>query len=286
VVDFFFGSVLFGSALRGNAWESLGISTLIPIKEYYKHMGSSVCPKLGLIGFNPFCPFCLLYFYEVFTMTTKSKSVVVQVVAESAKTAQFSLPVAQLSLIDDALEGFFVADSKVFEAKEIIRKSAGSIAKVLGINPDYAHWMGVRDTTIGRMMAMKSSMTEETAKSYWEKVICGALKAEFQLEKPKSVSAEAEKKRKQREAKAKKLEGYTDSQLLEKAKEFGMALEFDKAKEFKDELTRRAKESDAGLVNECKEVRGEIVLRLKSCLNLELLEEIRDMLPPVVIKAE
>ena len=214
------------------------------------------------------------------------EGVVVEVVAESAKTAQFSLPVAQLSLIDDALEGFFKADSMVFNAKEIMRKSAGNIAKVLGINPDYAFWMGVRDTTIGRMMAMKSNMSEETAKSYWEKVICGALKAEFQLEKPKSVSAEAEKKRLQREAKAKKMQGYTDSELLEKATELGKALEFDKAKEFKAELDRRAKESESGLVNQCKEVRGEIVLRLKGCLNLELLEEIRDMLPPVVIKAE
>ena len=214
------------------------------------------------------------------------EGVVVEVVAESAKTAQFSLPVAQLSLIDDALEGFFKADSMVFNAKEIMRKSAGNIAKVLGINPDYAFWMGVRDTTIGRMMAMKSNMTEETAKSYWEKVICGALKAEFQLEKPKSVSAEAEKKRLQREAKAKKMQGYTDSELLEKATELGKALEFDKAKEFKAELERRAKESESGLVNQCKQVRGEIVLRLKGCLNLELLEEIRDMLPEVVIKAE
>jgi len=214
------------------------------------------------------------------------EGVVVEVVAESAKTAQFSLPVAQLSLIDDALEGFFKADSMVFNAKEIMRKSAGNIAKVLGINPDYAFWMGVRDTTIGRMMAMKSNMSEETAKSYWEKVICGALKAEFQLEKPKSVSAEAEKKRLQREAKAKKMQGYTDSELLEKATELGKALEFDKAKEFKAELERRAKESESGLVNQCKQVRGEIVLRLKGCLNLELLEEIRDMLPEVVIKAE
>lgn len=214
------------------------------------------------------------------------EGVVVEVVAESAKTAQFSLPVAQLSLIDSALESFFEADSMVFNAKEIMRKAAGNIAKVLGINPDYAFWMGVRDTTIGRMMAMKSNMSEETAKSYWEKVICGALKAEFQLEKPKSVSAEAEKKRLQREAKAKKMQGYTDSELLEKATELGKALEFDKAKEFKAELERRAKESESGLVNQCKQVRGEIVLRLKGCLNLELLEEIRDMLPEVVIKAE
>ena len=206
------------------------------------------------------------------------EGVVVEVVAESAKTAQFSLPVAQLSLIDDALEGFFKADSMVFNAKEIMRKSAGNIAKVLGINPDYAFWMGVRDTTIGRMMAMKSNMSEETAKSYWEKVICGALKAEFQLEKPKSVSAEAEKKRLQREAKAKKMQGYTDSELLEKATELGKALEFDKAKEFKAELERRAKESESGLVNQCKQVRGEIVLRLKGCLNLELLEEIRNII--------
>ena len=70
------------------------------------------------------------------------EGVIVEVVAESAKTAQFSLPVAQLSLIDDALEGFFKADSMVFNAKEIMRKSAGNIAKVLGINPDYAFWMG------------------------------------------------------------------------------------------------------------------------------------------------
>ncbi len=211
---------------------------------------------------------------------------VVQVVSESTKTAKFSLPVEQLSIIDNALEGFFEADSMVFDAKTIMRKSAGGIAKVLGTAPTYAHWMGVRDVTIGRMMAMRSAMSEDTAKTYWEKVIGGALKAEFHLEKPKSGGAEAEKKRKQREAKAKKLEGFTDSQLLEKAKEFASNLDLDKAKEFKAELERRAKDNNAGLVEECKVVRGEIVARLRGVLNLELLEEIRDMLPEVVIKAE
>jgi len=211
---------------------------------------------------------------------------VVQVVSESTKTAKFALPVEQLDIIDNALEGFFKADSMVFNAKEIMRKSAGGIAKVLGIAPTYAHWMGVRDVTIGRMMAMKSNMSEDTAKTYWEKVIGGSLKAEFQLEKPKSVSAEAEKKRLQREAKAKKLEVFTDSQLLEKAKEFASNLDLDKAKEFKAELERRAKDNNAGLVEECKVVRGEIVSRLRGVLNLPLLEEIRDMLPEVVIKAE
>jgi hypothetical protein len=211
---------------------------------------------------------------------------VVQVVSESTKTAKFALPVEQLSIIDNALEGFFEADSKIFDAKEIMRKSAGGIAKVLGIAPTYTHWMGVRDVTIGRMMAMKSSMSEETAKTYWEKVIGGALKAEFQLEKPKSVSAEAEKKRKQREAEAKKYEKFTDSQLLEKAKECGENLDFDGGKKFKAEIERRNKENNAGLIEECKVVRGEIVSRLRGVLNLELLEEIRDMLPEVVIKAE
>ena len=41
------------------------------------------------------------------------------------------------------------------------------------------------------MMAMRASMSEDTAKSYCEKVICGALKAEFHLEKPKAVNPEA-----------------------------------------------------------------------------------------------
>ena len=214
------------------------------------------------------------------------EGVVVQVVSESAKTAQFSLPVEQLDIIDKALEGFFKADSMVFNAKEIMRKSAGGIATVLGTNPDYAHWMGTRDVTIGRMMAMKSSMSEETAKSYWEKVICGALKAEFHLEKPKSVSAEAEKKRLQREAEAKKYEKFTDSQLAEKAKECGVALKFDEGKKYQAEIERRAKINNAGLVEECKAVRGEIILRLKGVLNLELLEEIRDMLPEPEVKAE
>jgi hypothetical protein len=54
---------------------------------------------------------------------------------------------------------------------------------------------------------------------------------------------------------------------------------------FKAEIKRREKQNNSGLVNECKEVRGEIILRLKGCLNLELLEEIRDMLPEPV-KAE
>ena len=211
---------------------------------------------------------------------------VVQVVGESVKTAQFSLPVDQLEIIDSALEGFFEADHLVFDAKEIMRKSAGSIAKVLGIAPTYTHWMGVRDLTIGRMMAMKSSMSEETAKTYWEKVIAGALKAEFQLEKPKSVSASAEKKRLQREAEAKKYEKFTDSQLAEKAKECGVALKFDEGKKYQAEIERRAKLNNAGLVEECKAVRGEIVLRMKGCLNLELLEEIRDMLPEPEVKAE
>ena len=225
-------------------------------------------------------------------MATKPNTVVnpfegvVQVVSESAKSAQFALPVEQLSIIDKALEGFFEADSKIFDAKEIMRKSAGGIAKVLGINPDYAHWMGVRGISIGRMMAMQSNMSEETAQSYWEKVICGTLKAEFHLEKPKSGGAEAEKKRKQREAEAKKYEKFTDSQLLEKAKECASNLDFDGGKKFKSEIERRNKENNAGLVEECKVVRGEIVARLRGVLNLELLEEIRDMLPEVVIRAE
>jgi len=220
------------------------------------------------------------------TVVNPFEGVVVQVVSESAKSAKFALPVEQLGVIDKALKGFFDADSKIFDAKSIMRKSAESIARVIGASPTYIHWMGVRDVTIGRMMAMQSNMSEDTAKSYWEKVICGTLKAEFQLEKPKSVSAEAEKKRLQREAKAKKLESFTDTQLLEKAKELGLALEFDKAKELKAELDRRAKDNNAGLVEECKVVRGEIVARLRGVLNLELLEEIRDMLPEVVIKAE
>ena len=218
-------------------------------------------------------------------MATKS-NVVVQVVAESAKTAEFSLPVDQVGLIDKAIQGFFESDGLVFNAREMARKSAGLIAKVLGTNPTYAHWMGVRNVTIGRIMASRSNMAEDTAQKYWDRTICGYLKTEFSLEKPKSVSAEAEKKRLQREAKAKKLQGFTDSQLLEKAKEFAMAFELDKAKELKAELDRRAKESNSGLVEECKKVRGEIVLRLKGVLNLELLEEIRDMLPEPVIKAE
>jgi hypothetical protein len=229
--------------------------------------------------------FFITLLYEVFTMATKS-NVVVQVVAESAKTAQFSLPVDQVGMIDQALEGFFKSDSMVFNAQEMARKSAGLIAEVLGTKPDYAHWMGTRGVTIGRIMAQRSNMSEDNAQKYWDRTICGYLDKEFGLTKPKAVNPEADKKRAQREAKAKKLQGFTDSQLLEKAKEFAMAFELDKAKELKAELDRRAKESNSGLVNECKEVRGEIVLRLKGCLNLELLEEIRDMLPEVVIKAE
>lgn len=220
------------------------------------------------------------------------EGVVVQVVAESAKTAQFALPVDKLSIIDNAIDKFFKYDKLVGEAerltetaKGILNGCASDIAVVLGTNPTYEHWMGVRGVTIGRMLAAKS-ISEDTAQSYWEKVICKELDSAFHLVKPKSVNPEAEKKRLQREAKAKKLESFTDSQLLEKAKECAMALDFDKGKEFTAELARRAKESDAGLVNQCKQVRGEIVLRLKGCLNLELLEEIRDMLPPVVIKAE
>ena len=225
-------------------------------------------------------------------MATKPNTVVnpfegvVQVVSESTKTAKFALPVEQLGVIDKALKGFFDADSKIFDAKSIMRKSAESIARVIGANPTYIHWMGVRDVTIGRMMAMRSTMSEDTAKSYWEKVICGTLKAEFHLEKPKSGGAEAEKKRKQREAEAKKYEKFTDSQLLEKAKECASNLDFDGGKKFKSEIERRNKENNAGLVEECKVVRGEIVARLRGVLNLELLEEIRDMLPEVVIRAE
>lgn len=214
------------------------------------------------------------------------EGVVVQVVSESAKTAQFSLPVDQVALIDKALEGFFKADNMVFDASELNRRSAGLIAEVLGTKPDYAHWMGVRGITIGRAMAQKSTMSEEAGQKYWDRTICGYLDKEFGLTKPKAVSAEAEKKRKQREAEAKKFESFTDSQLIEKAKECAMALDFDGGKKFKAELNRRAKENNAGLVEECKVVRGEIVLRLKGVLNLELLEEIRDMLPEPVIKAE
>jgi hypothetical protein len=214
------------------------------------------------------------------------EGVIVEVVSESAKTAQFALPVAQVSLIDKAIEGFFKADTLVFDAEELNRRSAGLIAQVLGAEPNYAHWMGVRGVTIGRVMAQKSSMSEEAAQKYWDRTICGYLNKEFSLTKPKSVSASAEKKRLQREAEAKKYEKFTDSQLAEKAKECGIALKFDEGKKFTAEIERRAKLNNAGLVEDCKKVRGEIVLRMKGCLNLELLEEIRDMLPEPVVVAE
>lgn len=213
------------------------------------------------------------------------EGVVVQVVSESAKTAQFALPVDQLSLIDDALAGFFEADTLVFDAEELTRKAAKKIAIVLGINPDYRHWMGVRGITIGRAMAQKPSLSEDAAQKYWDRTICGYLNKECGLTKPKQ-DGDAERKRKQREAQAKKFEKYTDSELVEKAKELGEALNFDEGKKFTDEIKRRQKLNNAGLIEECKAVRGEIVLRMKGCLNLELLEEIRDMLPEPVIKAE
>ena len=225
-------------------------------------------------------------------MATKSKDVVVQVVAESAKTADYAIPVAKLSVLDKALEGFFKASRMISDAgqivasaKALLAESAGVVAELLGKTPDYDHWMATRRFVMGRMILMNNGMTESTAQTYWEDVICGSLKENFELVKPKSKGKDAEKKRLQREAKAKKMQGFTDSQLIEKAKEFAAAFEYDKAKEFKAELDRRAKLNNAGLIEDCKAVRGEIILRLKGCLNLELLEEIRDMLPEP-IKAE
>ena len=173
----------------------------------------------------------------------------------------------------------------VASAKALLAQSASVVADLLGKTPDYEHWMATRKFVMGRMILMNNGMTESTAQTYWEDVICGSLKENFELVKPKSKGKDAEKKRLQREAKAKKLQGFTDSQLIEKAKEFAMAFELDKAKEFKAEIDRRAKLNNAGLIEDCKAVRGEIILRLKGCLNLELLEEIRDMLPEP-IKAE
>jgi hypothetical protein len=220
------------------------------------------------------------------TVVNPFEGVVVQVVSEPAKTAQFALPVEQLGIIDKALKGFFESDGMVFDAKEMARKSAELIAKVLGANPTYAHWVGVRGVTIGRIMAQRANMSEDNAQKYWDRTICGYLDKEFSLTKPKSVSATAEKKRLQREAEAKKYEKFTDSQLREKAKECGEKLDDVGLAKFNAEIKRRDKDNNAGLVEDCKVVRGEIVARLKGVLNLELLEEIRDMLPEVVIKAE
>lgn len=220
-------------------------------------------------------------------MVNKTKSeVVVQVISESAKTAQFALPVDQISLIDKALEGFFKADNMVFDASELNRKSAKLIADILGTNPDYPHWMGVRGVTIGRAMQQKPTMSEESAQKYWDRTICGYLDKEFGLTKPSSKGGEAEKKRKQREEKAKKLQGFTDSQLLEKVTELAMAFEFDKAKEYKAELKRRDDLANAGLKEECKAIRGEIVKRLAGFNNKEVLLDILDMLPEPVMVAQ
>ena len=226
-------------------------------------------------------------------MVNKTKSdVVVQIVAESAKTAEYAIPVDKLSVLDTALEGFFKASQMIADAgqvmasaKALLAQSAGVVANLLGKKPDYEHWMATRKFVMGRMILMNNGMTESTAQSYWEDVICGALKSNFELVKPKSNDKQAEKKRLQREAEAKKYEKFTDSQLLEKAKECAMALDDVGLSKFKAEIKRREKQNNSGLVNECKEVRGEIILRLKGCLNLELLEEIRDMLPEPV-KAE
>jgi hypothetical protein len=54
-------------------------------------------------------------------MVNKTKSdVVVQIVAESAKTVDYAIPVAKLSVLDTALEDFFKASQMIADAGQVM----------------------------------------------------------------------------------------------------------------------------------------------------------------------
>lgn len=207
---------------------------------------------------------------------TKINEVVVQLV--EAPKAEFVLSLDQAQLLDQVIDRVLSSEDHAFEADLGMEKSAMMMAQLLGTAPTYASWNAFQSAYIRKYMARKPNANEESAERAWQR-LAKRMEKETGLTKPAKPSKDGQRMASKRDEEKKVLESMVDSQLEQLLAAYKAEDEFTKANKVKAELKRRSDEANKGQIEYAKELRADIVKRIKLVTDTRLLGTILDMLP-------
>jgi hypothetical protein len=207
---------------------------------------------------------------------TKINEVVVQLV--QAPKAEYVLSVDQAQLIDQVVDRVLQSEDHAFEADLGMEKSAMMMAQVMGTDPVYIEWEAKRLAWVRKYMSRKPNANDESADRAWSR-LAKRMEKECGLTKPAKASGDAQRKATKRDEEKKVLESMVDSQLESLLAAYKADDEFAKAGKVKAELKRRADEANKADIEYAKELRADIIKRIKFVTDISLLTQIQDALP-------
>jgi len=213
--------------------------------------------------------------------------VVVQIV--EAPKAEYILQISEAQQIDKVVEMFSDGEATIGDGEELVTKSALVLGKVLmpdaGVACTYAKWGVVRGVWLRKFMAFNPHASEESAQKAWERQVKRVTREMPDVKKPSAPKASAVQMSEKRAKEKAELSAMLDSQLEEKLAAYKAADKFTKASAVKAEIVARANKANEGIEAEVKSARELIAKQVKLCSDLDLLNEISNMLPAIVMQA-
>ena len=210
----------------------------------------------------------------------KTKSNVVVQVIEAPK-AEFVLSFDQADMIDQVVDRVLEAEDDAFKADLGMEKAAMMMAEVMGTDPKFVEWEAKRVAYIRKYMSRKPNANEESAERAWQR-LAKRMEKEVGLTKPAKPTKDGQRMAGKREEEKKVLESMVDSQLEQLLAAYKADDEFEKAKKVKAEMKRRSDEANKDKLEYAKELRADIIKRLKPVTDCGLLDTILNMLPELV----
>ncbi len=207
---------------------------------------------------------------------TKINEVAVQLV--EAPKAEYVLSLDQAQLLDQVVDRVLSSEDHAFEADLGMEKSAMMMAQLLGTAPTYASWNAFQSSYIRKYMARKPNANDESAERAWQR-LAKRMEKETGLTKPPKPTKDGQRMANKRDEEKKVLESMVDSQLEQLLAAYKAEDEFAKAGKVKAELKRRSDEANKDMIETAKEMRADIVKRIKLVTDTRLLGTILDMLP-------
>ena len=208
---------------------------------------------------------------------TKTVSDVVVQLVEAPK-AEFVLSLDMADKVDQIVDRVLSSEDHAFEADLGMEKSAMMMAQVMGTNPTYVEWEAKRMAWLRKYMSRKPNANDESAGRAWQR-LAKRMEKEVGLTKPAKGSDDSKRKADKREQEKKELMGLVDSQLENLLAAYKADDDFDKAKKVKAELKRRNDEANKDTLEVAKQLRADIVKRIKPVTDCGLLDTILNMLP-------
>ena len=199
---------------------------------------------------------------------TKTVSDVVVQIVEAPK-AEFVLDLHMADLIDQVVDRVLQSEDHAFEADLGMEKSAMMMAEVMGTDPKFAEWEAKRSAWLRKYMSRKPNANEESAERAWQR-LAKRMEKECGLTKPAKPTKDGQRMAGKREEEKKALQGMVDSQLEELLAA---------ASKVKAEIKRRDEDRNKADIEYAKELRADIIKRIKLVTDISLLTQIQDVLP-------